>query len=142
MVTGEPVAKVLSYAVMLSNGTGRSSTDENSDKDLTGRAWVRPGATSESDWIKGLHFGLAGTYGRQDKSAGVLPYTYSDLMTGTTFAVACPNAPAPTFHPSRTRFAAGSPGSGPSDSAEYPHHDKYTVTVRPAPPTRITAPAS
>ena len=131
MVHGEPVAKVLSYAVMLSNGTGRSSTDENSDKDLTARAWVRPGATSESDWIKGLHFGLAGTYGRQDKSAGVLPYSYSELMTGTTFAVAGPNAAAAKFDRSRIRFAAEFAWLwGPVGlKAEYIRtRDKYTVT--------------
>jgi phosphate-selective porin OprO and OprP len=104
MVHGEPVEKVLSYALMVSNGTGRLAED-NSDKDLEARVWVRPGAASDSMWIKGIHFGLAGTWGQEHKAFGALPYTYSSLVTLTTFATAGAGAPGIRFNDHRWRGA-------------------------------------
>ena len=104
-VSGEPVEKIWSYALMASNGTGRAGIDENSDKDLTFRTWVRPGATSESAFFKGLHLGLNASYGRIDKKSGVMPYTFSNPFTQTVFASPGATAPAVKFDESRSRLS-------------------------------------
>ncbi|MEK7466999.1 MAG: porin [Planctomycetota bacterium] len=86
MLFGEPFEKIVGYQIMLANGNGRNGPDENSDKDIIARAYLRPFATMESDFIKNLHIAVSGSAGRRDVAAGVLPYTFSDPMTATTFA--------------------------------------------------------
>jgi len=83
---GDIIQKMLGYALFLTNGNGRNGPDENSDKDIIARAWFRPFATMESDWIKNLHVAVSASGGRRDLAAGVLPYTFSDPMTRTTYA--------------------------------------------------------
>ncbi|NUN47825.1 MAG: hypothetical protein HUU15_03225 [Candidatus Brocadiae bacterium] len=130
MIHGEPIEKILSYGLMVSNGTGKAAFDENSDKDLSARVYVRPLATTENEWLKGLHIGVAGTFGRRDLRSGVLPYTFTVPMTLTTFATAGPNAPAVKFNEKRARLGAELAWCfGPASvKAEYMRtRDKYTV---------------
>jgi phosphate-selective porin OprO/OprP len=104
MVHGEIVEKIFGYGLMASNGNGRNGPDENSDKDLTLRVWVRPLGTNESEWIKNLHFAFNGSVGRRDQAANTAPYTFSDPMTGTTFASLGGDAPSVKFDEDRYRY--------------------------------------
>ncbi|NUN47960.1 MAG: hypothetical protein HUU15_03920 [Candidatus Brocadiae bacterium] len=107
MVHGEPVEKLLGYQVMLANGNGRNGPDENSDKDVFTRVWVRPLATAlpDSRWFRNLHFGASVNYGRRDLAANTLPYTFQSIFNQTTFANAGAALPSIKFDDSRWRYA-------------------------------------
>ncbi|MCE9581343.1 MAG: hypothetical protein K8T20_02380 [Planctomycetes bacterium] len=103
MVYGEIVEKIFAYNVMVSNGTGRAGVDNNSDKDIFLRAQLRPFATMESDFLKGIHIAVDANYGKRGLATGVLPYTYSDPASQTTFVAKGPNANFARFDGSRYR---------------------------------------
>lgn len=103
MVYGDIVEKVLSYNVMVANGTGRNGVDNNSDKDLFVRAQLRPFATQESPWIKGLHLAFNFNMGQRGLANGVLPYTYSTPSSATPFVANGPNLASTRFDQVRYR---------------------------------------
>ena len=78
----------LSYAVMLANGNGISLSDENDDKELVARVFLRPWVNTTNPWLRGLQVGGAVTYGQQATASvagmgpkttpGTLVYSYAD----------------------------------------------------------------
>lgn len=87
----------VSYAVMLCNGNallndqGRAVTDSNDQKEVAALLRYSPFLGSEDDALKGLRFGLAGSYGVVDRvAAGGFDLTSTELSityaeaTGTT----------------------------------------------------------
>ena len=70
---GEVFDGALTYAVGIFNGVkdgGNGDLDDNDGKDFEARLFAHPFTGSEIDALKGLGFGLAGTYGGQE---GALP---------------------------------------------------------------------
>ncbi len=61
--------KRLSYSLALMNGvpnnTATSDFDSNDAKDFMGRLFLMPFKPSDNEWLNGLGFGIAGTYGNE-----------------------------------------------------------------------------
>ena len=64
--------KRLSYSLALMNGvpnnTASSDFDNNDAKDFIGRLFLTPFRPSENEWLRGLGFGIAGTYGNESNN--------------------------------------------------------------------------
>lgn len=69
-VQGDLFGSRLNYAVGVFNGVanGGSGDNEQSDdeKDIAGRLFATPFVKSGNDWLRGLGFGVAATYGNQE----------------------------------------------------------------------------
>lgn len=74
--------KRIEYQLAVFNGVGQATiTDANDDKDIAARLIISPFAPSENEWLKGIRFGGAMTYGEEKQAFGSL----SDPVSGTTF---------------------------------------------------------
>jgi phosphate-selective porin OprO and OprP len=84
---GDFVNGALSYQLAIVNGvpdnTNPSGGDENDDKDFDGRVFVVPFKDASIDALKGVGFGVAGSYGRE-RGTSATP----DLPTFKTFGQA------------------------------------------------------
>ncbi len=78
---GEYWDKRIEYQVGVFNGTGLANRDDNDSKDVVWRLVLKPFATSDDKWTKGIRLGGAMTYGEQKRTFGNL----SDPASGTTF---------------------------------------------------------
>jgi len=68
---GQVLNKTLDYYVGAFNGTtdgGSSTTDSNDDKSVAARLFATPFANSDNSFLKGLGFGIAGTYGEDENT--------------------------------------------------------------------------
>lgn len=67
MLHSEFLEGTLGYGLGIFNGSGSNrKRDENDDKDLAGRFYVRPFAQNKSRWLKGLQFAGNVTLGNQE----------------------------------------------------------------------------
>jgi phosphate-selective porin OprO and OprP len=99
---GETEAKTFSYAVGIFNGATdgseiTTSLDSNSGKDFDGRLFFTPWASSDSA-LKGLGFGIGGTYGDVDGTTSNtgLPSYKSAGQSNVFFSYAAGNSLATT----------------------------------------------
>lgn len=71
-VFGTLFNKRLSYALALMNGVPNNTAsfdfDNNDAKDFVGRLFLTPFKPSKIDWLNGLGFGLAGTFGNESNN--------------------------------------------------------------------------
>ncbi|KAF0243943.1 MAG: hypothetical protein FD180_2972 [Planctomycetota bacterium] len=86
MVFGTPIeGGIFQYWLGLYNGTGPSAgTENNSDKELSIRLALRPGAKAESDAIKHLTLAVSYTRGVAGRNSGA-PTTFQAPASGTIF---------------------------------------------------------
>jgi phosphate-selective porin OprO/OprP len=101
-VSGDLFDGRLSYAAALLNGTADNTSANNTDiegkKEAAARLFTHPFAGSSHDWIRGLGFGVGGSYGTAE-NAGNLPnggkgtyvtdsqqtwFTYKSTVAGDT----------------------------------------------------------
>jgi phosphate-selective porin OprO/OprP len=68
-IQGQLLDGRVAYALALMNGvpnnTASFDSDNNDGKDFVGRLFLTPLKPTEMDWLNGLGFGLAGTYGNE-----------------------------------------------------------------------------
>jgi phosphate-selective porin OprO/OprP len=104
-VFGELGQGVFSYALGIFNGEADnaiSESDSGDDKDFAGRVFAHPLKKSEIEALKGLGFGVAGTYGNQFgtnptyKTAG--QNTFFTLTAGTGASPASPSVKVDGSH--------------------------------------------
>jgi phosphate-selective porin OprO/OprP len=100
-VHGDVLGGGLRYEVGVFNGVanGGSADNEQADdeKDVAARLFATPFVKSDNDWLRGVGFGVAGTYGEQDGALRSLvspgQQTFFTYTTGTG-AVGSPNVTA------------------------------------------------
>ena len=74
-VSGDLFDGRLSYAAAVLNGTADNSNANNTDvegkKEAAGRLFAQPFVGSSHDWIRGLGFGVGGSYGTEETAANL-----------------------------------------------------------------------
>lgn len=103
---GDLFGGALSYAAGIFNGApdyANPDTDTNSDKDFDARAFAQPWKTTTVEPLKGLGFGMAGSYGHEHgstTSTDLPAYVTSALVTFFSYTVN-------TSDPTKTAVAMG-----------------------------------
>jgi len=71
LIFGDLAGETVSYAAGVFNGVadgGSSVSDTSDDKDFTGRLFLTPFKNTDSDALRGLGFGIAGSIGKEEGS--------------------------------------------------------------------------
>lgn len=100
-VHGDVLGGGLRYEVGVFNGVANGGSGDNEqaddEKDVAARLFATPFVKSDNDWLRGVGFGVAGTYGEQDGALRSLvspgQQTFFSYTTGAG-TVAAPNVTA------------------------------------------------
>lgn len=120
LLQGDIARGVFSYSVGVANGVrdgGSNDTDVdlNSDKDFLGRVFTQPLLNSSVPALRGLGFGVSGTFGRQESSptSPDLPsFKTAGQATFFSYRADGPTADQPNATPPVTAYANTASGEG------------------------------
>lgn len=129
---GDPFNGKLSYQVGVVNGVVDNAlldTDSNNDKDGVARLFVSPFKGLDTEYLKGLGIGIAGTYGNQNKgTAAVTDLPVYKTVGQTTFFSYAANVVANGTH-SRYSPQANYYAGGFGFLAEYSESDQDVTNL-------------
>jgi phosphate-selective porin OprO/OprP len=86
MVHGSFNDELAQYQVAVTSGSGPNTSDENSEKDVSGRFTFQPFRDSGNELLSGLHPGISGTWGKMDKDFSDTAYSTETGLRFVAFA--------------------------------------------------------